>query len=301
MFRSFLIYRYLSWVDFDASKKKGINRPFFTYLLLFTCTITLIASFGVNGWQVEPLDVNPMIGPSAETLIKMGAKDSYLIVNANEAWRLVSSIILHAGLVHFFINMMALWFVGSAIETCHGLIAATILFIIPATGGTILSAIFLPEYITVGASGGIFGYIGACLADIIMNWKLLFCDFVTENGKKHRHVMVVVFLLLDIVLNCLIGLTPYVDNFTRKYERMNPFLSSVLRNSISLRFCIFVTKRHGRNDLRVSLRVVDNGTVILGFFRHGAELLVERQANLCPLLWSHCQCHYHLDHHHHFA
>ncbi len=207
---------YLSWADFDASKKEGFNRPFFTYFLLFVCTAALIATFAVNGWTVEPLDVNPMIGPSAETLIRMGAKDSYLIVVDSEAWRLVSSTILHAGLVHFFINMLALWFIGSAIETCHGSIAAGILFIIPAVGGTVLSALFLPEYITVGASGGIFGYIGACLSDIVMNWKLLFCDFVTENGKKHHHVMVLVILVLDIALNCVIGLTPYVDNFTRK-------------------------------------------------------------------------------------
>ena len=142
----------------------------------------------MNGWVVEPLEVNPMIGPSAQTLIRMGAKDSYLIVNENEAWRLLSSAVLHAGLVHYFINTLALWFVGKAIETSHGMVAATILFVVPAIGGTILSAIFLPEYITVGASGGIFGLIGACLSDIIMNWKLLFNDFVTENGKKHRQI-----------------------------------------------------------------------------------------------------------------
>ena len=179
----------------------------------------MVASIALNGWKVEPLDVNPMIGPSAATLIRMGAKDSYLIVVEKEVWRLLSSTILHAGLVHFFVNSLALWFVGKAIETTHGLIAASILFIVPAVGGTILSAIFLPEYITVGASGGIFGYIGACLSDIIMNWKHLFSDFVTEDGKRSRHVLVVVFLFFDIALNCLIGLTPYVDNFTRKFKQ----------------------------------------------------------------------------------
>lgn len=208
--------RYLSWADFDASKKKGVNRPFFTYFLLVTCTIALIVSIGLNGWKVEPLDVNPMIGPSAETLIRMGAKDSYLIVYENQVWRLLSSTILHAGLVHYFMNSLALWFCGKAIETTHGMVAAAILFLIPAIGGTILSAIFLPEYVTVGASGGIFGLIGACLSDIIMNWKHLFSDVVNENGKRNRHVIVVVFLILDIVLNCVIGLTPYVDNFTRE-------------------------------------------------------------------------------------
>jgi membrane associated rhomboid family serine protease len=149
-----------------------------------------------------------MIGPSAETLITMGAKDTTLIVEAKEGWRLLSSAVLHAGLVHFFINMLALWFVGAAIETTHGWFAAMVIFCISAVGGTILSAIFLPEYITVGASGGIFGFIGACCADIVINWRLLFCDFVTENGKKHRHILVVVMLLLDIILNCIIGLTP---------------------------------------------------------------------------------------------
>jgi hypothetical protein len=73
-----------------------------------------------------------------------------------------------------FNNMLALWYVGAAIEMTHGWVAAAIIFTISAVGGAILSAIFLPEeYITVGASGGIFGFIGTCLADIIMNPKLL--------------------------------------------------------------------------------------------------------------------------------
>lgn len=205
---------YLPWADFDESKKKGINRRFFTLFLLFTCTIFFIVSIALNGWNVEPLKVNPMIGPSAQTLLQMGAKDSYLIVHGGEAWRLGSSILLHAGLVHYFINMLALWFVGSAIEISHGFVSATFLFVLPAIGGNMLSAIFLPDYVTVGSSGGIFGLIGACLADITMNWKLLFCNVVNKDGRKMKHAMVVVFLVLDIVLNMIIGLTPFVDNFT---------------------------------------------------------------------------------------
>lgn len=217
---------YMSWSDFDSGTKQGINRPFFTYFLLFVCTILLGTSFILNGWKVEALDVNPMIGPSADTLIRMGAKSSDLIVNYGEGWRLVTSIFLHAGLVHYVINMLALWFVGTAIERTHGMFSTVLLFVIPAIGGTILSSIFLPDYITVGASGGIFGLIGACLSDIAMNWKLLFSDFVNNNDKKHKHAMVVVALLFDILLNCIIGLTPYVDNFTRKlHPRVDWFVS----------------------------------------------------------------------------
>ena len=227
-----------------------------------TCTIALVVSIALNGWVVEPLEVNPMIGPSAQTLIRMGAKDSYLIVNESEAWRLLSSAVLHAGLVHYFINTLALWFVGKAIETSHGIIAAAILFIIPAIGGTILSAIFLPEYITVGASGGIFGLIGACCADIIMNWKLLFCDFVTENGKRHRHAMVVVFLLLDIALNCIIGLTPYVDNFTREFNGKYCKFFHRYVQMITSPGCCLCFQRSWRHGNWSSLRAKHNGKAL---------------------------------------
>jgi len=207
---------YLSWSDFQQTRDVGWNRPFFTYILLVVCTGVLVASYGLNGWKVEPLSINPMIGPSAETLIKMGAKQTSLIVNQGEWYRLFSPMVLHAGMIHYFLNMTALWFIGKAVEQCHGFAAAAILFIIPAVGGTILSAIFLPEYISVGASGGIFGLIGACIADICINWKLLFSKHVnkSDEGVRFRHLKVLLWLLFDIVINCLVGLTPFVDNFT---------------------------------------------------------------------------------------
>jgi len=79
-------------------------------------------------------------------------------------------MVLHAGLIHYLLNMFALWYVGKAIEQIHGFFPSLVIFVVSAVGGTILSAIFLPEYITVGASGGIFGLIGACISDIVLNW-----------------------------------------------------------------------------------------------------------------------------------
>lgn len=206
---------YLSWQDFEQKRSKGTNRPFFTYFILLFCTVMLIASIGVNGWKVEPLSVNPMVGPSADTLLKLGAKQSSLIVNEGQWYRLFSPMVLHAGIIHYCLNMAALWFVGSAIEKSHGVINAAIAFIIAGVGGTVLSAVFLPQYISVGASGGIFGFIGMCMSDICVNWSLIFMkDSDTENNNRCRHSMVIIWLVLDVVINCLIGLTPFVDNFT---------------------------------------------------------------------------------------
>jgi hypothetical protein len=63
---------------------------------------------------------------------------------------------------------------------------------------------------------GIFGLIGACLADIISNWGLLFSKHINKNNKGNlgRHIKVLIWLILDIILNAVVGLTPFVDNFT---------------------------------------------------------------------------------------
>ena len=57
-------------------------------------------------------------------------------------------------------------------------------------------------------------FISQYSVDIIMNWGLLFNEFVNARGQSLSHAKVLIVLLLDIVLNCLIGLTPFVDNFT---------------------------------------------------------------------------------------
>ena len=62
---------YLSWNNFQKTRDTGWNQPFFSYALLFACTSVLLASYGLNGWRVEPSKINPMIGPSAQTLITM--------------------------------------------------------------------------------------------------------------------------------------------------------------------------------------------------------------------------------------
>jgi membrane associated rhomboid family serine protease len=206
---------YLSWRDFDKSRDKGLqNRPLFTYGLLALCTIMMVVTLGVNGWKFEPLTVNPLIGPSSQTLIQCGARDTNLIVNEGQWYRLFTPMILHAGLVHFFVNMMALYFIGGAVEQSHGFASTAVLFIIPAVGGNILSAICLPQYISVGASGGIFGLIGGCIADICLNWNLLFLKTTTDASTRLSHFYVLLWLGVDIIVNCLFGFTPLVDNFT---------------------------------------------------------------------------------------
>jgi membrane associated rhomboid family serine protease len=197
---------YLSWADFDAAfaSSSGRRRPLLTYALIAICTLLMVVEFAVNDWNVEPLSVNPMLGPSRETLIRVGARDSTLIVAQNEWYRLVSPLILHAGIIHFAINMLALWFIGAAIELSHGMLNTLVLFLVPGIGGNLLSALFLPQYISVGASGGIFGLMGGCLADIGLNWRLLFLRDATDETEAQlwrRNFLTVFMLVAEIGVN----------------------------------------------------------------------------------------------------
>jgi len=207
----------LSWSDFDQVARKGFsNKPWFTYALMAICTVMMVVEFAVNDWSMEPLDVNPLFGPSAETLVTLGALDTPKIVNDGQWWRLFSPVILHAGLIHWVVNMLALWFFGIAIEQSHGLANSLLMFWVPAVGGNILSAIFLPQYISVGASGGIFGFIGACLADITVNWNLLFIQDVGDDNAQapwKRNAWAFFWIIMEMAVNIVLGLTPFIDNF----------------------------------------------------------------------------------------
>lgn len=53
------------------------------------------------------------------------------------------------------------------------------------------------------------------MADVALNWNLLFIRGEDEDHVSAcQHWSAFFWLFADIVVNCLIGLTPFVDNFT---------------------------------------------------------------------------------------
>ena len=79
------------------------------------------------------------------------------------------------------------------------------LYLLSGIFGTMVSVIFLPEVLSVGASASVFGLIGACWADVALN----FCARGTLRGAKGHACS----LLLSTLINVCIGLTPFIDNF----------------------------------------------------------------------------------------
>lgn len=154
-------------------------------------------------------------------------------------YRLFSPLVLHAGILHYIVNMVAIWFIGRPLEELLGFANVSFLFIISGVGGNILSAVFQPFAFSVGASGGIFGLLGVCLAEITVNWDLLFLDIDGELKKRSscHNVLVLLGLFFEMATHILIGLTPYIDNFAHVGGMVYGILYALpLANKLDLHF-----------------------------------------------------------------
>lgn len=177
--------------------------PYFSAFFLALNIAMFIASIGVNGWTIEELQTNPLFGPSVQTLLDLGAKDTELIQEQQEYWRLFTPMILHVGVVHLVANMLGLVMIGIPLEQEFGPLRIGIIVISSGFVGVLCSSVFAPRVIGVGASGAIYGLFGAAWADLLQNW----------NIYKGQNYSLLCKLSFYTILNFMIGLMPYLDNF----------------------------------------------------------------------------------------
>jgi len=85
-------------------------------------------------------------------------------VAEGEWWRLGTAAFLHGGIIHLGMNMLMLWWIGSPMEQAIGRARFLGLYLVSGLAGS-AGALLLskPEALTVGASGAIFGILGAAL------------------------------------------------------------------------------------------------------------------------------------------
>ena len=89
-------------------------------------------------------------------------------VMAGEWWRLVTSMFLHVGILHIAFNAMALYALGIQLEQLIGSKRFLLIFFLTGLGGNVLTLLVNPVP-SVGASGGIFGLLGALIAFFYRN------------------------------------------------------------------------------------------------------------------------------------
>jgi len=156
----------------EVEIEEGNHKPIFTLLAIVINTVLFLVSIAKNGWDIAPLKVNPMIGPDSSVLVDLGAKITSKIVEG-EWWRLIAPMWLHAGFLHLLMNMVMLWRLGSNLEQAFGTLRIFCIYFLSGLFGVLMSAIFLPGILGVGASGAIYGLVGALFGDFYHNYEYI--------------------------------------------------------------------------------------------------------------------------------
>lgn len=170
--------------NIKAQKLFATKKPIVTYIFITICIIMFILTRGST---------------DIETLLKYGANNAYL-TKSGEYYRLLSSMFIHIGLLHLLFNMYALYIVGPQVESFYGKFKYFLIYILSGVSGSILSITFSSNTVSAGASGAIFGLMGA----------LLYFGFFYRNylGSVIKSQIVPI-----IILNLVIGFsTSGIDN-----------------------------------------------------------------------------------------
>lgn len=85
------------------------------------------------------------------------------LVAVGDWWRLITAAFLHYGPIHLGMNMLALWWFGGAVESALGRGRFLLLYLVSGLAGSAGALLASPNQVTVGASGAIFGMLGALL------------------------------------------------------------------------------------------------------------------------------------------
>ncbi len=115
-----------------------------------------------------------------EVVYTIGSMNAEKILVAHEYYRFLTSVFLHADIEHLVSNMIFLFGLGQMVEQVVGHISFSIVYLLSGFGGSIFSILYAvltgKIYDAVGASGAIFGLVGA-----------LFILVVARDLKRRSH------------------------------------------------------------------------------------------------------------------
>jgi membrane associated rhomboid family serine protease len=126
-----------------------------TYALIAISVVVFLAELGSGG------DAASIEGGG--TLIRDGGLFGPAIADDGEWYRIVTSGFLHAGPLHLLLNMFVLYVLGGLLEPAIGAVRYVGLYVISLLGGSLGALILDPNTITVGASGAVYGLMGAAI------------------------------------------------------------------------------------------------------------------------------------------
>ncbi|HJP40425.1 MAG TPA: rhomboid family intramembrane serine protease [Dehalococcoidia bacterium] len=139
------------------------NTPYLTYSVIGANLMVafVLLSHG-SGWFDGSLGrIGIDFGLVGAGLTTKGGQLVVVGVDAGEPYRIFTSAFLHAGPIHLAFNMILMWQFGALLEPALGRLRFSLLFLVSLIGGSFGALLVTPDTITVGASGAVFGLMGA--------------------------------------------------------------------------------------------------------------------------------------------
>jgi membrane associated rhomboid family serine protease len=127
----------------------GTDAPVVTYAIMALCVLVFIAEAATG------------LLTSRTGSVVYSALAYYPPLTVVQPWRMVTSLFVHASVLHILFNMFSLFILGTQVEAMIGRVRFLVLFLLAGIGGSVAVLLLAPGVVVVGASGAIFGLFGA--------------------------------------------------------------------------------------------------------------------------------------------
>ena len=160
------------------------KKPIITYLLVFINVLLFV--------------VPALFGQTDNIFRELAVFGPY--IRQGEYYRLITGTFIHANIAHLIFNMYALWIIGIQLESFLGKWKYLLIYLFSGLTASLMSITFHNTTVSVGASGAIFGLLGAML-------------YFGYHYRVYLGTVIKSQIVPLIVLNLALGfLVPGIDN-----------------------------------------------------------------------------------------
>lgn len=124
------------------------------------------------------------------------------LVSEGEWWRLITSGFIHSGIFHLGMNMYLLWLLGQTLEPVMGTVRFLMLYFLSLLGGSLGVLLISYDAPTVGASGAVFGLMGAM---VVIQWRNNINPWSSGIGSLVALNLVITFLVPRVSIGGHLG------------------------------------------------------------------------------------------------
>lgn len=153
--------------------RTGSATPMVTYSIIAVCVVIYLAQLFSDGLVTNALFYHP-------------------VLTEFQPWRMVTSLFVHSpsSYLHILFNMFSLFVIGPSLEIALGRWRFLSLYLLSGLGGSVAVLLLTPETGVLGASGAIFGLLGAF--------------FIIQRSLGGRNVQIIIVIAINLVLGFII-------------------------------------------------------------------------------------------------